>query len=189
MISIAKIGTTTNRAIASSTASFRVALLAIIFVLTFSPSHLYAADPAVQVQLNSTQTGPRAIEPLTERAILRDYRTAWIDMSQALESNTPDPIDGPFTGDAKQWLRETIADQRKSGLSQRYEDQNHKLEVVFYAPEGDVMELHDTVEFQHQVLDGSNLIQNQRVVVYYVVLMTPSADRWMVRYLQAVPQF
>jgi hypothetical protein len=110
-------------------------------------------------------------------------------MAEALEFNTLDPLDGPFTGDAKRLLRDTVASQQKSGLRRKYLDQSHKLETVFYAPEGDVIELHDTAEYQLQVLDGDKLIENERVTLHYVVLMTPSADRWMVRHMQAVSQF
>jgi len=60
---------------------------------------------------------------------------------------------------------------------------------VFYAPEGDVMELHDTAEYQLQIRDGDTPIHDEHVTVRYVVLMTPGADRWVVRQLQAVPQF
>lgn len=110
-------------------------------------------------------------------------------MAQALEFNTLDPLEGAFSGDAKQWLRQTVASQRQSGLSQRYLDQSHQLESVFYAPEGDVMELHDTAQYQLQVRDGEKTIHDEHVVVRYVVLMTPGADRWVIRQLQAVPQF
>jgi hypothetical protein len=61
--------------------------------------------------------------------------------------------------------------------------------VVFYAPEGDLIELQDNADFQRQVLDGRNTIQEEHVVARYIVLMTPSADRWVVRQLQAVPHF
>jgi hypothetical protein len=149
----------------------------------------YAADANVQVHLNTNKAGPRAVEPLTERGILRDYRFAWASMAQALQFNTLDPLEGPFQGDAKQWLRQTIMSQRQSSLSRRYADQNHQLEAVFYAPEGDVIELHDTAQYQVQILDGGKIIQDQHVVMHYVVLMTPGADRWVVRQLQAVPQF
>ena len=148
----------------------------------------YAADSA-EVRLDTSKAGPRAVENLTERGILRDYRFAWTSMAQALEFNTTDPLEGPFVGEAKKWLRDTIVSQQHSGLSQRYLDQKHQVEAVFYAPEGDVMELHDTAEYQLQVSDGGKLIHDQRVVVHYVVLMTPAADRWVIRQLQAVPQF
>ncbi|MGD1023390.1 MAG: hypothetical protein ABR880_11460 [Candidatus Sulfotelmatobacter sp.] len=168
---------------------FVVAAIALC-VLSFSPGlKLHAADSGVQVQLNTKNAGPRAVESLTERGILRDYRFAWTSMAQALESNTVDPLAGAFSGDAKQWLSQTVAGQQKSGLSRRYLDQNHQLEVVFYAPEGDVMELHDTSQYQLQIRDGNTIIHDEHVVVHYVVLMTPGADRWAIRQLQAVPQF
>lgn len=164
-------------------------LIAAIASLLALPTHSNAADSVTQVQLDAKNAGPRAVESLTERAILRDYRFAWTSMARGLEFNVLDPIAGPFTGEAKRLLIDTVASQKKSGLRQRYLDQNHKLEVVFYAPEGDLIELRDTAELQQQILDGSKSIQDERVVLYYVVLMTPSADRWVIRHLQAVPAF
>jgi len=161
-----------------------VALLGLVLLLP-----ALAADTAVQVQLDVKKAGPRTIENLTERGILRDYRRAWLSMSQALEANTLDPLEGPFAGDAKQWIKDTVLSQQRSGLNQKYLEQNHRLEAVFYAPEGDVMELHDTAEYRLQISDGGKLIQDEHVTVHYIVLMTPGADRWVIRQLQAVPQF
>ncbi|MGA8441452.1 MAG: hypothetical protein WB762_06460 [Candidatus Sulfotelmatobacter sp.] len=171
--------------------SFRFALAAIALGgLWLSPVlKLHAADTGVQVQLDAKNAGPRSLESLTERGILRDYRFAWTSMAHALASNTVDPLAGAFSGEASQWLRQTIASQQKSGLSQRYLDQSHRLEVVFYAPEGDVVELHDTAQYESQIRDGDTTIHDERVVVHYIVLMTPGADRWVIRQLQAVPQF
>lgn len=165
-----------------------LALMILAFVLS-STLHVYAADAAVQVQLDSKKAAPRAVESLTERGILRDYRFAWTSMAQALEFNTLDPLEGPFAGNAKQWLHDTVVSQQRSGLSQRYVGQNHRLEAVFYAPEGDVMELHDTAEYQLQVSDGGKVLHDEHVVLHFIVLMTPGADRWVIRQLQAVPQF
>jgi hypothetical protein len=162
--------------------------MAVLALFLAASLYAYAEDAAVQVQLDSNKAGPRAVENLTERGIVRDYRLAWTSMSHALESNSLDPLDGPFTGEAKQWLRQTITNQR-SGLSQRYLEQNHKLEAVFYAPEGDAIELHDTAQYRLQLLDGGKLIYEEPMIVHYVVLMTPSADRWMVRQLEAVSGF
>jgi hypothetical protein len=163
-----------------------VLMVAVISVFSLT-SH--GADTPVHVQLDSSKAGPRAIESLTHQGILRDYRLAWTSMAQALEFNTADPLEGPFAGEAKHQLVETVNQQQHSGLSQRYADQNHRVEAVFYAPEGDVMELHDTAEYQRQVLDGGKIIHNEHVVMHFVVLMTPAADRWVVRQLQAVSQF
>lgn len=157
-------------------------------LFAISPSS-YGADSGPQVRLNVAKVGPRTVESLTERGILRDYSFAWSSMAQALEANSLDPLEGPFAGQAKDSLRQTVIGQQRSGLSQRYLNQNHQLEAVFYAPEGDVMELHDTAEYQIQVSDGGKVIHDDHVVVHYVVLMTPAADRWVVRQLQAVPHF
>jgi hypothetical protein len=167
---------------------FAQAVAAFALVIALAISSL-AADAAVQVQLDIAKAQPRQVEPLTERGILRDYRFAWTSMAQALEFNTFDPLEGPFAGEAKQWLHDTVLSQQRSGLSQRYTAQNHRVEAVFYAPEGDVMELHDTAEYQLQFLDSGKVIDDEHVVLHYIVLMTPGADRWVVRQMQAVPQF
>jgi len=166
----------------------RMALVSILACFSAVPLPSRAQDSAVQVRLDSKRAGPRTLENLTERGIVRDYRLAWTSMSRALALNRPDLLDGPFAGEAKQWLRQTITDQH-SGLSQRYLDQDHQLEAVFYAPEGDAIELHDTARYRFELLDGDKLLCDQAMTVHYVVLMTPSADRWMVRQLQAVPEF
>ncbi len=153
---------------------------------------LYGADSdesGMQVRLDISKATPRQVEDLTERGVLRDYRLAWRSLTQALEINVLDPLEGPFAGEAKRILRQTVLSQQHSGLSTRYIDQSHQVEAVFYAPEGDVMELHDTAQYQLQVSDGGKLIHDERVTMHYVVLMTPGADRWVIRQLQAVPSF
>jgi len=109
-------------------------------------------------------------------------------MAQALELSTLDPLEGPFAGQAKQLLTDTIVSQQRSGFSRQYVNQTHRLEAVFYAPEGDVMELHDTAEYELRISDGGKVIHDERVVMHYVVLMTPAADRWVIRQLQAIPE-
>lgn len=167
----------------------RMKIVAALTLLFASVLYSSAADTATQVQLDTRQAKPRAVESLTEHGILRDYRFAWTSIEQALASNSLAPLEGPFAGDARQWLRETVLSQQRSGLTQRYTGQNHKLEAVFYAPEGDVMELHDTAEYQLQFLDGGKVISDQHIVQHFVVLMTPGADHWVIRQLQAVPRF
>jgi hypothetical protein len=146
-----------------------------------------AADSSLTLQLDVSKAGPRAVESETEQVILRDYRFAWTSIAQALEVNTPDPLEGPFVGIAKKELSDRVSSQRQTGLSTHYRDQNHKVQAVFYAPEGDVIELHDTAEYQMQVMDGNKSIHDEHVVTHYVVLMNPAADRWVIRQLQAVP--
>jgi hypothetical protein len=166
-----------------------LALITIMLFSSVAPPLLAAADAPPQVILNVTKAGPRAVEPLTQRSILRDYKFAWANLNQALQSNSAGPLNGLFAGTASTWLDAAVANQRKDGLTSRYLNQTHKVEAVFYAPEGDVIELHDTAEYDFQILNGNDAIHSEHTVVHYVVLMTPGADRWVVRQLQAVPHF
>lgn len=152
-------------------------------------SSFVLADDVPQVQLNTSKAAPRAMETLTERAILRDYKFAWSNFELAMESGSTAPLNALFVGSANKWLQDVVDSQRRNGLSSRYLNQTHKVDAVFYSPEGDVLELHDTAGYDLQVLDGSKVIHNEHVTVHYVVLMTPGADRWVVRDIQAVPQF
>ncbi len=148
-----------------------------------------AADNAPQVTFNAAKATPRAVESLTERAIVRDYKFAWANLDAALSSNSTDSLNGLFVGTASSWLTQKVNSQRHSGMTSRYLNQTHKVDAVFYAPEGDVIELHDTAQYDLEIHDGSKTIHTEHATVNYVVLMTPGADRWVIRQLQAVPQF
>jgi hypothetical protein len=166
----------------------RVTMLCFALVLGAAQSVL-GADGSPQMTLNVSKAAPRSVETLTQRALLRDYKFAWTNLAQALQTNSAAPVSGLFVGSANRWLRDAVSSQRRSGLSSQYSNQNHKVEAVFYAPEGDVIELHDVAEYDYQILDGSKAVHNEHAVVHYVVLMTPGADRWVVRQIQAVQQF
>jgi len=169
--------------------SRRLLKLVTITAIAFSALTSFAADSVLQVALNVSKAGPRSVESLTERALLRDYKFAWVNLEQAMESNSTAPLSGLFAGTANKWLADAVNAQRRNGLSSRYLNQNHKVEAAFYAPEGDMIELHDTAEYDLQILDGDKVIHSEHATVHYVVLMTPGADRWVVRQLQALPQF
>jgi len=170
-----------------STVNRHMTTLSLIFVLLLSLSHiLVAADDSPTVSLDVAKATPRTVESLTERAILRDYKFAWASLSRALEANTTSPLNGLFAGTANTSLRQLVTSQRRSGVTSRYSNQNHKVKASFYAPEGDVIELHDTAEYDLQIFDGSKTLHTEHAVVHYVVLMTPAADRWVVRQIQAV---
>ena len=172
------------------THSGRLALMvAAAIIALFAPRYAACADSTPQVVLDISKAAPRSVESLTERAILRDYKFAWVNLDQAMESNSTAFTTGLFAGTAGAWHNDAVASQRQSGLSSRYLNQIHKVEAVFYAPEGDVIELHDTAEYDLQVFDGDKTIHNEHSVVHYVVLMTPGADRWVIRQLQSVPEF
>jgi hypothetical protein len=148
-----------------------------------------ADGPDISVQVDITKAGPRKIEAQTEGRILADYRMAWADIAQALNANDAGGFAGLFVGNAKQWLEQTVTGQRRSGVSTRYSNQSHRLQAVFYAPEGDLIELHDLAEYDTQVLAGGKVIHEDHGVHRYVVLMTPGADRWVIRELTEVREF
>jgi hypothetical protein len=152
-------------------------------------SAMSSAAARPQVVLGVSKAGPRAVEPLTERSLLRDYKFAWSSLALALESNSEGPLNGLFVGNASDWLHQAVRNQEKNGLTSRYLNQSHKVEAVFYAPEGDVIELQDLAEYDYEIVDAGKVIHNEHAIVHYVVLMTPGADRWVVRQLQSVQQF
>lgn len=161
----------------------------VAFLVAMASTYSPAADSAPHVTLNTSKAAPRQVEPLTERAVLRDYKFAWTNLTQALESNSTAPLNGLFEATADKWLKDAVQSQRHNGLTSRYLNQNHKVDAVFYSPEGDVIELHDTAEYDLEILDGSKTIHNEHAIVHYVVLMIPGAERWVVRQLQAVQEF
>jgi hypothetical protein len=172
--------------------ALRYSLLALVFgllVCAVAVLHLGAsAGPELpRVELNADNIGPRAIEDLTSKSVPRDYALAWQTMEQALDENRPGLLDGYFTGWAKQDVVDRVKSQLKSGMHTRYQDGGHKLEATFYAPAGDAMQLRDHAQFNLQVLDGDKVIYDEPVSAEYVVLMTPGADRWLVRRMQAIP--
>ena len=172
-------------------ASARKRLLATTFaLLTMSLLPGQSTSPeAPHVEANFSTATPRTVEDLTEQSIVRNYTSAWANLDSALSSNYPGLLDVYFVGPAKTALANAIMGQEKTGIRSHYLKQNHKLEAVFYSPEGDVMELHDTAEYDLQLVADGKTIQDEHVVLHYVVLMTPAADRWLVRQLQAVPHF
>lgn len=149
----------------------------------------FSADSTPQVSLETSKATPRSVESLTQRSIVRDYKLAWASLAQAFDSKSTGPLNGLFEGAANEWLRDAVTSQQKTGLTSHYSNQNHRLDAIFYAQEGDVIELHDTAEYDLQISDASKSIHSEHAMVRYVVLMTPGADRWVIRQMQAVAQF
>ncbi len=161
---------------------------AIVLTLLFCAVSL-GAETTPQVSLETNNAIPRRVEALTQRSIVRDYKLAWSSLSQALETNSTGPLNGLFEGAASAWLGDAVRSQQRSGITSHYSNQLHKLEAIFYAQEGDVIELRDMAEYDVQISDGSKVIHTEHALVRYVVLMTPGADRWVIRQIQALPQF
>src|SRR5262249_51779523 len=150
-------------------------------VLLVRSVRVSAKEAVPRVQLHAENLGPREIEDLTSKSVPRDYALAWQTMEQALAENRPGLLDGYFTGIAKQDLTQRVHSQIKNGLRTRYQDNGHKLEAIFYSPAGDVMQLRDRVRLDVEVLDGGKVIYQEPLSLEYIVIMTPGADRWLVR--------
>jgi hypothetical protein len=164
-----------------------ILLSAIVLTLLFPGPATISADSAPQVELAVETATPRAVESDTEHSIVRDYTAAWKEMAEAFEQNSPDLLNAHFVDTAKLTLTSAVTEQRNIGVTSHYLDQAHRLKVLFYAPEGDVMELQDSVEYQLQVISDGKVIHDEHVVLKYLVLMTPSADRWVIRQIQSIP--
>ncbi|MFB3916837.1 MAG: hypothetical protein ACE14M_08910 [Terriglobales bacterium] len=165
-----------------------VALAILSAVLLWLTQHaLGASIPGPHVVLNADNVGPREVEETTGNAIVRDYAAAWKSLQRALEQNDASRLGNVWVGYAHDQLVNTIKAQTQSGLRTRYNDLGHKLEAVFYSPEGSAIELRDTAQLEIQVLDGSSLIHSEQVTVHYIAVMTPTSDHWQVRLLQEAP--
>ena len=161
----------------------RVGFVATLLLLSLSS---FAAD-APRIDLDISQVEPRQLEDTTVKAIVRDYGAAWSIMTQALAENRADLLPVAFIGYAHDKLAAKIEQQQKSGLRTRYLDRGHKLQALFYSPEGSSMQLRDTAQFAIQLLDGDKVISEQNVTLQYLSVMTVAEDRWKVRILQAIP--
>ena len=164
--------------------SLTILLIAFVCAILVGDFRAAAAAEPPRVELNADNIGPRPLEDLTSKSLPRDYAFAWQTMEQALEENRPGLLEGYFTGMAKQDLTQRVNSQIKSGLHMHYEDRGHKLEALFYSPAGDAMQLRDRAQLDVQVLDGGKVIYDEPMTLQYVVIMTPGADRWLVREIQ-----
>ena len=84
---------------------------------------------------------PRQVEDTTRTAVARDYAAAWQALAEALDRNRPDLLGPNFVGTANTKLGETISEQQKAGIHQRYLDKGHHVRAIFYSPEGSAIEL------------------------------------------------
>ena len=162
----------------------------LFFVLDLPQTAVVGSTPASSslpsVSLTASR-GPRDIEDLTRQKIVHDYAAAWQNLATGLEQNRAELLNDYFTGFAKDEFTRTIQEQAGTGIHRHYIDHGHKLEAIFYSPDGGVIQLQDTAEYEVQIFDGSRLLHSQTMTARFLVLMTPVADRWMVRLLQDVP--
>jgi len=145
-----------------------------------------AAQPDVRVSTASLNA-PHPLNDETRNAAIRDYLQSWQSLSQALGQNRADLLDADFVGTARDRLASTIRNQAALGLSTRYQDRSHDIQVLFYSPEGLSIELADTVAYDEQVTENGKPLTSVPETARYIVVLTPSEVRWRVRVLQAVP--
>lgn len=163
--------------------------LALVLALGLLPWFVaLGAIPLPQVRLNTDSIGPRPIEELTEKNIARDYALALRDFEYALSTNDPAMLGEYFTGIAKETFNQRVSSQQSADIRVRYTDHGHKVDALFYSPDGGEMQLVDHASFEIEIFDGSKLIHQEDVSQKYLVLMTPGADRWLVRSLEPIPE-
>jgi hypothetical protein len=145
-----------------------------------------ADQSSVRVEPMKLQ-GPRVLNDQTRDAVIRNYLDAWQSLGKALAENRTDLLDRDFVGTAKDKLTDTIHEQVTAGISTRYVERNHDLQIVFYSPEGLSVQLLDKVDYDVQVLDHGKVQSTQQEHAQYVVVLSPSEVRWRIRILQTVP--
>ncbi len=148
-----------------------------------------ASTGQVQVKMDASQIVPRPLEESTGRALADQYSKAWKSLATALNQNDTDALGESFVGFALDTIKAQIAAQKKNGLSTRYVDHGHKVDALFYSPEGSAVELRDEAQLEIQLLDGSKVVSSESTTRRYVVVMTVVDDRWKVRVLDSVPNF
>ena len=67
-------------------------------------------------------------------------------------------------------------------------DHGHKVDAIFYSPDGAAIELTDTASIETQVLDGGKIIHSDQAQMQYFVVMTSTEDRWKLRVLESSPE-
>jgi hypothetical protein len=144
------------------------------------------ADTKPSVQLEVKNAQPREVEDVTQNAIVRDYTLAWQAISTALANNSLQPLNENFAGFALDRLTQRVKDQKQNGLTTRIVDRGHKVEAIFYSPDGSAIELKDTASIETQVLDGGTVIHSDQAQIHYYAVMTGAEDRWKVRVLESV---
>lgn len=157
---------------------------ALCFVLV--PMSLWAGQAQVHIQPPNLHS-PRPLEEQTATSVVRDYLRSWKSFSAAFEQNRPNLLEGDFVGTALDKLKATIGEQAAAGITTRYVDQSHDIQIVFYSPDGLSVQLVDNVVYREEVQKGGKVLANQPIHARYIAVLTPAAARWSVRIFQAAP--
>ncbi len=164
------------------------AFVASLFLLGSVPflQHI-RADIKPAVQLNVDNATPRQVDEAVQQAIARDYAAAWQALGVALGANNSGALNENFVGLALDKLTQRIRDQRSLGLKMRIIDRGHKVEALFYSPDGSAIELKDTASIETQILEAGVVIHTDRAQIQFYAVMTGAEDHWKVRVLESAP--
>jgi hypothetical protein len=143
------------------------------------------ADTKPAVRFNASSSTPRELEDNTQQVIIRDYSAAWKGLSTALANNSMAPLRENFAGFARDQFTQLVQQQQQNGLTTRIIDRGHKVDAVFYSPDGSAVELKDTATIETQILDGGSVIHSDQAQIHYYAVMTGAEDRWKVRVLES----
>jgi hypothetical protein len=157
-----------------------------VCALTAAMPYSGSAQATVRVKAETLQ-GPRPLQEQTGKAAIRDYVQSWQCFTSAFEQNRTDLLSLFFVGTARDKLVAAIQQQTALGISTRYQDRTHDIQIVFYSPDGLSIEMTDAVEYDVQLLDHGRVKTEQRVISHYVIVLTPAEVRWKVRVFQAEP--
>lgn len=165
--------------------TFSLILLLLLAVASVALVERMYADTKPAVELNVSQAVPREVDDVVEQAITRDYGAAWAALASALANNNTAPLNDNFVGFALGKLTQRVKDQQHAGLRTRMVDRGHKVDAVFYSPEGSAIELRDTATLDLEILDGDSVIHTEHAQLHYYAVMTGAEDRWKVRVLES----
>jgi len=152
--------------------------------LMLMPLSLWADQAAVHIQPPDLHS-PRPLEEQTATSVVRGYLQSWKNFKSAFEQNRADLLNADFVGTALDQLKSTIGEQAAAGITTRYVDQSHDIQIVFYSPDGLSVQLVDKVVYKEQVIKGGKVIASQPIHARFVAVLTPAAARWSVRIFQA----
>lgn len=161
--------------------------LAAAFSVMLMPLFLWAGQAEVHIQPPALHS-PRPLEEQTATSVVRGYLQSWKIFKSAFEQNRADLLSTDFVGTALDQLKSTIGEQAAAGITTRYIDQSHDIQIVFYSPEGLSVQLIDKVVYEEQVVKGGKLLASQPIHARFVAVLTPAAARWKVRILQAAEE-
>jgi hypothetical protein len=166
-----------------STFTLILTLLAAVGVVSVIDRVHADAKPAVSI--NVDHAVPREVDETVQQAVTRDYTAAWQALASALANNNTRALKDNFVGFAFDKLTQRIKDQQQTGIKTRVVDRGHKVDAIFYSPEGSSIELYDTATFDSEILYGDTVIHSDRSQVHYYAVLTGAEDRWKVRILES----